>query len=221
MPMSTRILEDTIGLYRLCKKSNSKFILVLIRSIFYFIFYKKKIWAHQKAQINGIRNIESNCKLAIGLDYVGFIHKNDLTVLNINGKLILSGDYTIGRGCRIDIGKNGTLSIGKGGYINANSRFIVMHELRIGADCAISWDCQFLDEDFHKINYAGRKDQSNSIEIGNQVWIGCGAKIYKGSKIPDGCVIASDSVVKGVFIKENCLIGGNPAKIIKEQISWS
>ncbi|MBG6109882.1 acetyltransferase-like isoleucine patch superfamily enzyme [Flavobacterium sp. CG_9.10] len=96
-----------------------------------------------------------------------------------------------------------------------------MHNLTIGDNCTISWDCQFLDEDFHEICYQGKKQQqNNSISIVNNVWIGCGVKIYKGAVIPSGRVIASNSIVKGIFTSKNTLIGGNPAKVVKEDISW-
>jgi acetyltransferase-like isoleucine patch superfamily enzyme len=171
-------------------------------------------------KINGIENIETNGRLKIGLNYVGFIHKSDKTYLNINGKLSFKGDYSIGRGCRFDIGTNGIVSIGNGGYTNANTTFIIMHQLTIGDNCAISWDCQFLDEDFHEIFYDGKKNHDNSIIIGNNVWIGCGVKIYKGTVIPDNCVIASNSIIKDVFKEKNSLIAGNPAKIIKRNVQW-
>ena len=95
-----------------------------------------------------------------------------------------------------------------------------MHKLDIGDNCAISWDCQFLDEDFHEISYSDKHKTENAIIIGDNVWIGCGVKIYKGTVIPRGCVLASDSVVKGKFHIENSIIGGNPAKVIKENIEW-
>ena len=158
--------------------------------------------------------------MSVGIDYFGFLHKRDNTVLNINGKLIFKGSHAVGRGCRFDIGKNAVVTIGQGGYLSPNSKFIIMHELVIGDNCAVSWDCLFLDEDFHEIGYAGKKSGSNAIRIGNNVWIGCGVKIYKGSVIPDNCVIASDTVVKGIFTETNSLIGGNPAKMIKQNITW-
>lgn len=104
--------------------------------------------------------------------------------------------------------------------MNSNTSLIIMHSLKIGDNCVISWNCQFLDEDFHEINYVGKRKNENSIVIGNNVWIGCGVKIYKGTIIPNGCVIASDSIIKGVFSVENALIGGNPARLIKEGIEW-
>ena len=215
-----RYCKVYINLYNDCKKSETNFISVIFRGIFYRVKLKKTFLLHQNVTIRGIENIETEGKLYVGINYVGFINHSDKTYLNINGKLKFNGNYSIGRGCRFDIGKNGHISIGKGGYIIANTTFIIMHKLTIGDNCAISWDCQFLDEDFHEIQYLGKKTNQKSIEIGNNVWIGCGVKIYKGTFIPDNCVIASNSIVKGVFTCENTLIGGNPAKVIKENIEW-
>lgn len=193
---------------------------MLLRFILIKFFYKKNFFLHQNVKVNGLKNIETKNQLEIGMAYVGFIHKSDKTYLNIKGKLELNSNYSIGRGCRFDIGENAVVSIGKGGYTNCNTNFIIMHELLIGDDCVISWDCQFLDEDFHKVEYKDKKESKDSIIIGDRVWIGCGAKIYKGTIIPNGCVIASNSVVRGKFYEENSIIGGNPARVIKKEIIW-
>jgi acetyltransferase-like isoleucine patch superfamily enzyme len=213
-------MKQFIEFYKKCKKSDCNFILILIRLIIIKIFYNKILLLHQHVKIKGLKHIESKEKIEVGIAYVGFMHKTDKTYLNINGKLRIKGKYVIGRGCRIDIGKNAEISIGEGGYINANTFLIIAHKLTIGDNCAISWNCQFLDEDFHEISYLGKQKLNNSILIGNNVWIGSGVKIYKGTIIPDGCVVASDSVVKGVFHIKNSLIGGVPAKMIKENIHW-
>jgi acetyltransferase-like isoleucine patch superfamily enzyme len=208
------------ALYKKCRRSNSSFLIVILRLVFYRIIYNKIFLLHQNVKINGVKNIDAKERVEIGMGYVGFIHKSDKTLLNIKGKLSIAGKYNIGRGCSFEIGRNASVSIGREGYINCNTNIIIMHSLVIGDECAISWNCQFLDEDFHSITYTGKKETENSINIGNKVWIGCGVKIYKGTVIPNGCVIASDSIVKGSFVKENCLIGGNPAKVLKEDIHW-
>jgi len=213
-------MEKALKLFRKLKKSESNFIIVLSRFFWIKIFNKKSFLLHQKVKISGLKNIEAKNIIEIGINYVGFSHKTDKTYLNVKGKLIFKDKYSIGRGCRFDIGEDAVVTIGSGGYINCNTNLIIMHRLQIGDNCAISWDCQFLDEDFHEIGYSGKKSNENSIVIGNNVWIGCGVKIYKGTVIPNGCVIASDTTVRGVFEIENSLIGGNPARVIKEGVQW-
>ena len=46
------------------------------------------------------------------------------------------------------------------------------------------------------------------------------ASFYQRTHIADGCEININSVVRGVFEQTNCIIAGNPTKIIKEKISW-
>jgi len=209
-------------LYKKCIKSESNFIYVSVRYLLIKLKYRKNLLLHQDVSIKGLKNLEVNKRLYVGLNYTGFNCKNDKTFLNIQGQLIIQGDYSIGRGCRFDIGKNAVVEIGEGGYINSNSLLIIQHSLKIGKGCAISWNCQILDDDFHQIDYTGKKTNlNNSIEIGDNVWIGCGVKIYKGSFIPEGCVVAADSVIKGRFPEKNCLIGGHPAKILKQNVKWN
>lgn len=193
-------------------------ILVALRYLRYKIF-RKDILANNKTIINGFRNIFTGGPLEIGLSDVGFMHKYDRTYLNISGRLIFKGNYSIGKGCRFDIGSDAVAEFGSG-YVNAKTNFIIMHGLSIGDDCAISWGCEFLDEDFHELTYSGKRKKDPSIRIGNHVWIGSNVTVLKGSKVPDECVVASGSVVCSVFEKTNCLIAGNPARVIKENVKW-
>jgi acetyltransferase-like isoleucine patch superfamily enzyme len=54
------------------------------------------------------------------------------------------------------------------------------------------------------------------IKIGTNCWIGSKVTVLDGAIVGDGCVIAAGAVVKGVF-PDNVIIGGVPAKIIKER----
>jgi acetyltransferase-like isoleucine patch superfamily enzyme len=213
-------MKDLLEFYKRCRKSESNFLFIAIRFILHRLIHHKALLLHQHVKLKGVKNIEANGRIEVGLEYVGFMHRTDKTYLHIQGKLRIGGNYSIGRGCRFDIGENATVTIGNGGYMNCMTNLIIMHELSIGDNCAIAWNCQFLDENFHMIDYPDKRDKGNSITIGDNVWIGCGVKIYQGTIIPDGCVIASDSVVRGIFSDENCLIAGNPAKIIKQNIHW-
>jgi acetyltransferase-like isoleucine patch superfamily enzyme len=92
----------------------------------------------------------------------------------------------------------------------------------MGSGSAISWNCSFLDDDLHQLQYDGRaaKTQDRKIIIGDCVWICCNVTVLKGVIIPNGCVVGSNSVVKSAFSEENTLIAGNPARIVKRGIRW-
>lgn len=53
--------------------------------------------------------------------------------------------------------------------------------------------------------------------IGNNVWIGDKATILPGVSIGDGAVIGANAVVTK-DVPAYCIVGGNPAKIIKQQL---
>ena len=58
-----------------------------------------------------------------------------------------------------------------------------------------------------------------NIKIGNHVWIGQNAAILKGVTIGDGAIVAANAVVTK-DVPAHCAVGGNPAKVIKENVYW-
>ena len=73
-----------------------------------------------------------------------------------------------------------------------------------------------MDSDAHMID--GRRN-TKPIRIGNKVWIGAGATILAGVTIRDGAVIAAGSLINK-DVPEKALVGGVPAKIIREKVEW-
>ena len=64
------------------------------------------------------------------------------------------------------------------------------------------------------INQQG--NATESIIIGDDVWIGTGAKILKGVNIGKGAVIAAGALVKD-NVEAYTIVGGIPAKKISER----
>ncbi|MUH71375.1 acyltransferase [Psychrosphaera haliotis] len=63
-------------------------------------------------------------------------------------------------------------------------------------------------------------DKSDGIEIGNRVWVGEGAYINKSVRLENGSIVGARSVVTKRFNEENCVVAGNPAKIVKSGVQW-
>ncbi|TFZ52104.1 acyltransferase [Serratia proteamaculans] len=204
----------------LCNKSECSFFYVIAKSIIYRVKGLRNLFSANRVDIRGSENfILDRGVLLIGLRNVGHVSNKTLSYFNVRGKLISRGSLSFGRGCRVDINEGAELSC-NGGYIGPENTFIVYNGIDIGEGCNISWGCQFLDDDFHILNYENKKIRGKKIHIGNFVWIGCNVSVLKGSHIASGCVVAANSVVSGEFLEEKCLIAGNPAKIVKRNISW-
>jgi acetyltransferase-like isoleucine patch superfamily enzyme len=211
-------MNSLVRFYIKSKKSDISFFIIIIKHIYYRIL-GKNIFASNSTKIRGVKNITTISKLQIGIEEVAFMLSSDKTFLNIEGELVVQGNAYIGKGCRMTIGGSTKLVLNRV-FINANCLFVISNGLEIGDNTVISWNCQFIDDDFHKINYKGKVESSKKINIGNHVWIGANSVILKGVYIADGCVIAANSIVTKSVTEQNVLIAGNPAKIIKREIQW-
>jgi acetyltransferase-like isoleucine patch superfamily enzyme len=64
-----------------------------------------------------------------------------------------------------------------------------------------------------------RLNPAMDVIIGDHVFMGEGVAILKGVSIGDDCFVAARSVVTKSF-PANCLIGGIPARILRQNVTW-
>jgi acetyltransferase-like isoleucine patch superfamily enzyme len=193
--------------------------LLFLAKTIYSRLYVSNCYIHAHAEVAGYKNIVVSGELKVGLRAPGFMPGAVKTFVRVRGRLEIEGQVSIGRGSRLDIGDQAVCVLNNCN-LNGASDLIVRHKLTIGEGSTVSWGCQFLDDDWHTISYAGKKERDPEIVIGDRVWIGSRVLINKGVRIGDGSVVASGSVVNGVF-PAAALIGGNPARIIREGVTWS
>lgn len=111
---------------------------------------------------------------------------------------------------KIEIQDN--VSIGQGLHITAGGHLIIGKNTTISSNVLIT----DIDHEFHELN-THIMDQPLNIKetiVGDNCFIGAGAKILPGTRLGKQCIIGANSVVKGNF-PDYSVIVGIPAKIIK------
>lgn len=123
--------------------------------------------------------------------------------------------YSI-HGCTVEIGKH-TTSSGIFVRIMENDS-----TLTIGRDCQLSSDIDIYVSDTHCIlNKEGQLiNIGRFVEIGDHVWVGYDCKILKNTRIPSNCIIGLGAIVTAQFHEQNCVLAGNPARIVKRDVNW-
>ena len=136
-----------------------------------------------------------------------------------HSKLVIGHSVCIGPGVNIVVKDHAQLEVGSNTYFTSDSHIESIKEIKIGSNCAISWGVTIIDHNHHEIRYEGKGEERMKVSIGDHVWIGCNTVILPGTQIGSHTVVAAGSVVKGEF-PDRCLIGGNPAQIIKRNVDW-
>ena len=167
--------------------------------------------------------------------------------LKCRRKMKFFGTAVIEDGVKIDALSKGGIEIGEGFSIGRNSiiectgvirelgeKLIIGRNVGIAANAFISMrgPVEIGDDTIFGPNVAIHAENHNycdldkpirlqgatrkGVKIGKNCWIGSGAIILDGVTIGDGCIVAAGAVVNKDF-PDNSIIGGVPAKIIKNR----
>lgn len=106
--------------------------------------------------------------------------------------------------------------IGDRVHTNNNVFICAANKITIGDFTRIGQNVTMMDFEAHGIDPLLRSKIGtvDTIVIGENVWIGNNVTILKNTEIGKNTIVATGAVVSGVF-PENVIIGGVPAKIIK------
>ena len=167
-----------------------------------------------------------NSTIEIGASPLPKFKNCRLLCINNSRISIASSEYEI-QDLNTDIfSSNSELIIGKNFSTKSISIWITVEpnkKVIIGDDCMFSHTIIIRTSDAHTIYDIDTRKVLNNAEdiiIGNHVWIGQQNTILKGSVIPDNSIIGAKSLVNKKFDKNNTIIAGVPAKVVKSNVNW-
>lgn len=171
----------------------------------------------------GTISIAPNSRLKFGFGNVGIYDKKyQRSIWEVSGEIRISGNCSFGHGSRLCVTSNGVLDIGANFVNSAMMTIVCSKSIVIGSNVLTSWESFVMDTDWH-CTYSPIKNEvfpyQKPIVIGDNVWVGFRSVILKGSKISNGCIIGANALVSGIFESENCVLVGNPARIVKSDLT--
>ncbi len=145
-------------------------------------------------------------------------------IKSINNRIIFKNISTT-KGLTVTLfGEDSQVSFGNSTCYQGIFLISTKGKIDIGDDCMLSHDVFISQTDQHLIfdlQTQKRVNINKNIYIGNHVWIGRSVRILGGCQISDNCIVGAYTVTSGKFSEKNCIIAGNPGRVIRRGIIWA
>lgn len=151
----------------------------------------------------------------------------------------INGTSTIqfmGNNSRVRIGKNNIihrmqLHIGSQSTVITGERCAIQSvrmttqggKVQLGNDCMLSHDIELWQTDTHPIfdlNTGLRLNKIKDILLGDHIWLGLNTTLLAGTVLGNDSIAGAKTVTSARF-PENVVIAGNPARILRNNITWT
>jgi acetyltransferase-like isoleucine patch superfamily enzyme len=162
-----------------------------------------------------------NCRLIVGAGArlwdcsISLVGDNTQLIIGANVRLSESRLCVEDHGSQLLIGDETTMTGAT--LISQEGRMV-----QLGRDCMIGKNTDIRNSDSHAIFDGSRGphlNPANNVIIGDHVWIGVGAIVFKGARIGSGSIIGAGSHVRGE-LPEYCMAYGMPAMPRRHGIRW-
>ena len=142
----------------------------------------------------------------------------------IAGKVIFKGHCQFGLDYFIHIAQTATLKMGNMSSLGSRGKIICYNEITFGNYCRIGFESQVIDTNAHQMMDIITNEKfpiTSPILLGSYNYFSNRVSILQNTITPNYCTTASNSLCSKdySFLGKNILIGGIPAKLIKNNIS--
>ena len=178
-------------------------------------------FVHGKNNIIEIGDVETKSSMTLRI-YGNNNHIKIKSILHTEALEIRIGvkESIPSNNCKIQLGKN---------FSNELNLQLLLYnhenKLDVGDDCLFSNNITIRLGDRPHLIFDSETGEyidnsTDGVVIGNHVWVGEKVYITKNVTIPNDCILAVNSVVTKRFQETNCVIAGNPAKVVKQNVQW-
>lgn len=171
--------------------------------------------SHWNVSVEGKKN-EIAIKNGSRITYGGILIHGENNSVTFNGCTGIASLTIRGNNCKVSIGKDTSME---------NLYMICMgneNSIVIGDDCMFSGDVEIWNSDTHLITDIEGNPLNHKpapVTVGNHVWLGKHVKVLKGVNIGDNSIVGMSSVITR-SISSNVVAVGNPARVVKEGVTW-
>lgn len=131
--------------------------------------------------------------IRLGIPQVYIYPNSGVMFENWGGQIVFEGPCKVGNASAISVGEKGVLRINDDFRATCSLKLACYHQIEIGKNVLVGWDCMIVDSDFHVMT---KKDGSTTrgyapVRIGNNVWMAMKCIVLKGSVIPNDTVLSA------------------------------
>lgn len=135
------------------------------------------------------------------------------------GRIEFQGPARLGHGSKVTCG--GILTFGADLVATAEVRIICSERIALGPRTRLGWEAMIFDANFHETRLAdGEWSDSAPVAVGADSWIGAGAWLLPGARVPDRTVVGAGAHVTASFEEPRVLLAGVPARVVRRGIEW-
>lgn len=161
--------------------------------------------------------------ITLGFRAVSIYPKRGIMWENKGGIVIFRGKCRIGNDSYLSIGPNSTVLFGNDFRNSAAMKLVSDNGITFGEHTSMGWDTLLMDSSLHTIinTETGQElPKGSPISIGTYNWFSTGCRIMPGVSTPDRCIFGMNALVtRSSQMKSFCLMGGNPVKILRENVA--
>lgn len=161
--------------------------------------------------------------IGFGQSYEIFKRKRAVGEAVLNGVLQVHGKVQFGIDTKLYIKSHALLKLGHINSFASRTEIICYKSITIGDWVQFGSDCLITDTNFHAIKNSTTHEKlsvDKEITIGSYNFIGARSTLKGNTHTEDNCLVGTNSLLNKDYrsFGKNVLIGGIPAKLIKEHI---